>query len=309
MKKKILITGSSGFIGSAITKFLSKDYDIIGVDRKPILDELKSIENYKHYQYDIVEQLPDESDIYAVIHLAANPGVRSSHEKFENVCRDNILGIQKVFKKCIEDYHPNRILFASSSSIYGDNGKDGHASKESESVSPRSPYAMSKCANEDLAICYHNCDMLGITKTVALRIFTVYGENQRDELAIRSFANWMLKDEPIIVYGDGTQSRDFLHINDTCRAIKLLLECNLPNKYDVVNLGSGEAHTINNIIYSIATYLGKKVTIDYQPRNCYDVDKTLADITRINKLTGWKPEVVWKDGLKAQIEWQTTHLI
>ena len=308
MKKKVIcITGASGFIGTALTKYLSKDYDIIGIDRRPPPDELMKFKNYTHYLKDInhlmISDLPKAKNPYAVIHLAANPGVRDSHENFEAVCRDNILGTQRIIDKCISTWKPKKILLASSSSVYGDLGKDGHALEESDGVSPRSPYAMSKVAGEALVETYKNCGMLDGIETASMRFFTVYGENQRLGLAIRAFTDAILRDEPITLYGTGEQIRDFTSIDDICSGIKALLEEEILH-WDIYNIGSGNSISINQIIQRIGTYLDKSVTINYQPRNRYDVDATRADITNICDDTCWEPKTDFDDGLKKQILWQ-----
>jgi len=314
-KKKIIVTGCEGFIGSALTRHLCKNYHIIGIDRRKSSGPFK--DNTEFYHQDINDSLPDIENVYAVIHLAASPGVRDSHEKFEAVCRDNILGTQRIIDKCITSWHPKKLILTSSSSIYGNLGADGHALKEEEFPSPQSPYAYSKVADEMLMRTYKNCGMLDGIDACAIRLFTVTGEGQREELAIRAFTDRILRDEPIILNGSGKQSRDFIYIGDVCRAIQALLEIDF--KHDIYNIGSGESHSINEIIHMIATYLDKDVTIKYQPRNCFDVDKTLADISRIlidtGKLKmdnntgymyppgGWKPKISFEEGLKREIEW------
>lgn len=303
-KKRIIITGSVGFIGTALVKYLNKDYNIIGIDRRYPPDNFSQVKNYIHYPIDINDMgtLTEAKNIYAVIHLAASPGVRESHENFKQVCKDNILGTQRIIDRCISDWKPEKLLIASSSSVYGDNGKDGHALREDEIINPRSPYAMSKVANEQLMTTYKNCGLLDGIKTASLRFFTVYGPNQRNELAIRAFTDWILRDEPIILYGTGEQIRDFTHIDDICSGIKALMESDLP--HDIYNIGSNDCHSINEIIYLICKITGKNVTINYQPRNMYDVDATLADIDRIFNDTHWQPEINFEDGLRGQIEWQ-----
>jgi len=298
-KNKIIITGSSGFIGSALTQKLSKDYNIIGIDRKSpsgVLMDIRSKGNFNYFLQDINDKLPDIKDVYAVIHLAAKAGVRDSHKKFEQVCKDNILATQRIIDMCITKWKPKRFLLASSSSVYGDLGKDGHALKVTDGVSPMSPYAMSKVAGEQLVTTYKNCGLLDGIETTSMRFFTVYGPNQRNDLAIRSFIDCILRDKPITLYGTGDQTRDFTHIDDICKGINELLKYGYG---EIVNIGSGKTISINNIIHMIATYLDKNVTIDYQPRNIYDIDCTKAsDSVFIEN------KIKFEDGLKEQIEWQ-----
>lgn len=300
MKKKICITGASGFIGSALTEWLRKEYKIIAIDRVPY----EFHRSVKFYCQDINSTLPNLKDVYAVIHLAARPGVRNSRELFREVCNDNILGTQRILDKCVTNWKPKILLISSSSSVYGDNGQDGHALKEEEIVSPRSLYACSKVANEQMMITYKNCGLLDDISCAALRYFTCFGPNQRNELAIRAFTDWMIKGESITLYGTGNQFRDFTYIDDICSGIESFLSDNMFMNAEIFNIGSGNSHSINEIIHMIATYLNKNVTINYQPRNRYDVDRTLADISKIRYWTGWRPKIKFKDGLEQQIDWQ-----
>ena len=300
-KKIVLITVVTGFIGSALSEYLKKDYRIIGIDRKGYIKR----HTKDFYLIDINDGLCgsfDVDDIYAVIHLAALPGVRNSHELFSQVCKDNILATQRVIAKCISDWKPKKLMIASSSSVIGDIGRDGHAVREDEGVSPRSPYALSKVADEQLITTYKNCGMLGDIEAISMRFYTCYGINQREELAIRAFTDCILQDKPITLYGTGQQIRDFTEIRDICSGIKALLENEL--HYDIYNIGSNDTHSINEIIHMICEITGKNVTINYQPRNRYDVDATNACIDRIKNDTGWKPSVKFYEGLEEQIEWQ-----
>ncbi len=308
--KKIVITGSVGFIGSALVKSLRDKYEIIGIDRVKYNTEDENIAYHDFYHQDINKPLPNFKDIYAVIHLAARPGVRDSRKMFKEVCEDNILGTQRIIEKCITSWRPELLLIASSSSVYGDEGKDGRAlNEDDEIVSARSPYAMSKIANEEMLKMYRNCGLLDNISSASLRFFTVYGNAQREELAIRAFTDWILRDKPITLYGTGNQVRDFTHIDDICEGIERLLptfEEGGPRfmKAETINIGSGEAISINDIIYKICKITGKNVKIDYQPRNMFDVDRTLADIHKIHKLCGWSPRIKFDKGLEKQIEWQ-----
>ena len=298
---KVVITGVSGFIGSALADYLTNiGYEVIGIDRLAWVNQ----KDREFYLQDINDILPNIRDVDVVVHLAALAGVRNSHERFEQVCKDNILGTQRIIKKCIDNWKPRRLLLASSSSVYGDLGRDGHSLIEDEGVSPRSPYALSKVANEELMKTYKNCGMLDGIDIACMRFFTVYGPHQRNELAIRAFTDWIIRNKPITLYGDGSQKRDFTSIHDICSGIETLISYPLPFlPYDIYNIGSNNSISINKIIKMMCDITDKDVTIHYEPRNQYDVDCTNANIYRMESM-GWKPKIKFEDGLKEQIEWQ-----
>lgn len=259
MKKKIIITGSSGFIGTHLSRYLSKHYEIIGIDRER--------GEYTTHNQDInLQELPNIDNIYAVIHLAARAGVRESKDNFEEYVNDNILATKRVLDKCV-DWKPKRILVASSSSIYGDSIY--HLSDE---YRPKSLYAMTKVATEKIVNTYQQSYLPKDTQTCNMRIFTVYGPRQRDGLAMGNFITNILQEKPITVYGDGNQTRDFTYIKDLCIGIGNLLESEeLPQETDI---GNGNEIKINEIIYLLSQLIDKKVTIDYKPMMPEDVLRT-----------------------------------
>ena len=274
-KKNIIITGSSGFIGNNLVKWLSKKYNVIGIDKQE-----GTPDGVEFYQKDINYDLPDIENVYAVIHLAATAGVRQSRENFKQYVHDNILGTQSILEKCISDWKPKKLLVASSSSVY----------------SNKSPYAMTKIATEKLVEAYKECGLINCW-TCCMRLHTVYGMNQRKGLAIREFIDRMLKDEPISVYGTGEQQRDFTYIDDVCRCIEELLIEGIPLK-PFMDIGSQAPVTINYVIWLLSRLMDKEVKIKYEPWNRYDTLRTCANERCVSDITPIEK------GLKKQIEWQ-----
>ena len=264
-KKRIVITGCSGFIGSRLAEYLSNTYRITGIDKSYWSRDIK---NTIFIHQDINEPLPEMDDVYAVIHLAAKAGVRESQEKFDEYVKDNILGTKSILDMCAKSWKPKQILIASSSSIYGERHNDEYH--------PKSLYAMSKVATETIAESYRNSKLLPETNICCMRIFTVYGPGQRRGLAIGNFIDNMLQDKPIVVYGDGTQRRSFTYIDDLCRGIEeLLLEGRwLPHTIDI---GYSNTASINDIIYNLSKLLNKNVTIQYEDWDRHDVYKTKSN--------------------------------
>jgi len=292
--KKIVITGVSGFIGFNLARYLGTDYEIIGIDKEPWKDSAC----YKFYQQDINDPLPNIKDVYAVIHLAAKAGVRESQDNFEQYVKDNILGTKNLLDKC-KDWKPKLILLASSSSVYGDSKEPSH---EIDKLHPKSLYAASKVAMEEIGSSYSE-SILDCPIT-SLRFFTVYGPNQRKGLAIRNFIDNILREVPITIYGDGFQRRDFTYIDDLCYMIEcLLVNPEKLNNIKTLNLGYGITHSLYDIIYTTSKLTGKVVRMKYEPKDPHDVYKTETDPSLLSFLIELNEPVSLEEGLKKQIEW------
>ena len=238
-----------------------------------------------------------------VIHLAATPSVRDSDKKIEQVINDNILGTSLIVKKCIEEWKPRRMILASSSSVY--DGRDNSLMKESDQIRLLSPYAQTKLANEELVQMYINNGLLKCQNCALMRIFTVYGPRQRDELAIQAIIDSYLNNKKFYLHGTGEQRRDFTYIEDTCSAIEALMKAkNLSKDNPMYNIGTGENRSINEIIKLVGDILDKKLKISKDKPTRYDTMYTQANIDKINHYTKWKPCMKFEDGVKTQIEWQ-----
>lgn len=270
----ILISGHKGFIGSNLVKRLS-NHTIIGVDLKDGNDILDS--NY-------INALFEYYDIDVVIHLAAIPGVGYSISHSEEVLYNNIVGFDTLAKAAIK-HNVKHFIYASSSSVYGDNGE------------LKSPYAVSKATNELQAQVYSS---LYDTKFTGLRFFTVYGEGIREDLAISKFIKAMKANEPIYVYGDGTQSRDFTYVDDITEAIKLILESDKEWKNEVFDIGYGESTTVNELVNILKTIINPSFNnIIYEDEKGYDVKTTLSNNNKLYDWFGYKPKYDIRKGLKT----------
>lgn len=268
----ILITGNKGFIGSNLVKKLSR-HKIVGVDLKDgnsILDSNFINTLFEFYQID------------AVIHLAAIAGVGYSISHSEEVLKNNIIGFDTLAKAAIK-HNVKHFIYASSSSVYGDDGTQ------------KSPYAVSKATNELQAAMYSN---LSDMKFTGLRFFTVYGEDIREDLAISKFKKAIENDEPLTVYGDGNQSRDFTYVDDITEAIKLIVESDKEWKNEVFDIGFGKSTTVIeliNILKNIINPTYDKVV--YGQEKPYDVKETLANPNKLYEWFGFKPKYNIKEGL------------
>ena len=268
----ILLTGHKGFIGSNLVKKLS-NHIIIGVDLKDgntILDSNYINALFELYHFD------------AIIHLAAIAGVGYSISHSEEVLTNNIIGFDVLAKAAIK-HNVKHFIYASSSSVYGDDGTQ------------KSPYAVSKATNELQAAMYSN---LSDMKFTGLRFFTVYGEGIRDDLAISKFIKAIKNDEPLYVYGDGTQSRDFTYVDDICEAIKLILESDKEWKNEVFDIGYGESTTVNELIDILKGLININYDkVVYQDEKPYDVKETLANTDKLYEWFDFKPRYDIKKGL------------
>ena len=272
----ILLTGHKGFIGTNLVKKL-ENHKIIGVDLKDgnnILDSNYINALFEFYHFD------------AVIHLAAIAGVGYSISHSEEVLTNNIIGFDVIAKAAIK-HNVKHFIYASSSSVYGDDGTQ------------KSPYAVSKASNELQAAMYSN---LSDMKFSGLRFFTVYGEGIREDLAISKFIKSIKNNEPIYVYGDGTQSRDFTYVDDITEAISLILESDKEWKNEVFDIGYGSSTSVNNLIDILKGLINPTFDkVVFQDEKPYDVKATLANTNKLYEWFGFRPENNIEKGL---IKWQ-----
>jgi nucleoside-diphosphate-sugar epimerase len=303
--KKIILTGSAGFIGGRLLELLSKKYpknEFIGIDRKYDMEIHNG--NVKLFGIDINDGLPSVSDVDVVVHLAALPSVRDSDKQVKNVINDNILATQNIIDKCVNEWKPRRILITSSSSVY--DGRENKVTNEDDALRPLSPYAVSKLVNEMTVQMYKDNGKLKDIETAVIRPFTVYGPNQRDKLCIQAIIDAFIHDTVFTLYGDGHVRRDFTYIDDTCAAIEKLMYCNKLS-YPIYNIGTGTNISINEVISGIGLMFNKPLKIKYEPPTIYDTDYTKAGIARIKEDTGWEPKMGLYNGLVNQISWQKQH--
>ncbi|MCM8822342.1 MAG: GDP-mannose 4,6-dehydratase [Candidatus Omnitrophica bacterium] len=307
---RVLLTGCAGFIGWHTAKTAIKSgYFVFGIDdindyydvklKYWRLEDLKKEKNFKFKQVDI-RKLPDLERIFssfkpeAVINLAARAGVRASIENPHIYFETNVLGNLNLLSLC-EKFKVKKFILASTSSLYA-----GQKMPFSESLpvnTPISPYAASKKAAEATCYTYHH--LYGIDITI-FRYFTVYGPAGRPDLSIFKFIKLINEGNPIVVYGDGNQSRDFTFVSDIAKGTLSGLE---KVGFEIINLGGNKPHTINQTISLIEKYLGKKANIIHRPFPQCDILATWADISKAQKILGWNPEVPLELGIKNTIDW------
>lgn len=302
---KCLVTGCAGFIGSTLTdKLLQNGDEVIGIDcftdYYPEHIKKQNIASaLKHPQFHIINKdirdLKIYPDVDIIFHLAAQAGVRASWgSDFSIYTKNNIEATQQLLEY-YKDRKLVKFVYSSSSSVYGDVSLP---MQEDSRLQPVSPYGVTKLAAEHL--CYLYWKNFGVP-TVSLRYFTVYGPRQRPDMAINKFVTAILDDQPITLYGDGTQTRDFTYVSDVVAAnLKAAIS---GNPGSVFNIGGGSYITVNDLIRELEVNCNKKAEINVISQQKGDVQDTLADIRKAKEELQWQPHVPIRDGLAQYVRW------
>ena len=207
----------------------------------------------------------------------------------------NITGTLNLLELC-KEFEVKKFVLASTSSLYG--AKNPVPFREdADTNAPLSPYAASKKGAEALCHSYHYLYDMDIT---VVRYFTVYGPAGRPDMSLFRFVQWISEEQEVTVFGDGQQSRDFTYVDDIARGTIKALK---PLGYETINLGSDEPVVLMDAIHLIEQMVGKKASLDFQPRQPADVMSTWADITKAAQLLKWKPEYDFKRGLESLVHW------
>ena len=311
MSKKFLVTGAAGFIGSHLCeRLIAKGHTVIGLDnfdafydrkiKESNIQSLLKSDKFKLIEGDIRNagcvQSICKAGIDIIVHLAAKAGVRPSIEDPLGYADVNINGTL-VLLEAAKKFNIKKFIFASSSSVYGNNKKVPFA--ETDNVDfPISPYAATKKAGELISYTYHSLYNIDIS---CLRFFTVYGPRQRPDLAIYKFAKLISAGKPIPMFGDGSMMRDFTYIDDIIDGIVAAIDkC---SGYEIYNLGESRPIRLDDLIREIEKALGKKATIDRLPLQLGDVEKTFADVNKAKGELGYNPNTEISAGLKKFVEW------
>jgi len=310
--QRILVTGAAGFIGSTLTDhLLAQGREVVGLDS---FDEfyaeeskLRNLEQalanpaFRLVRGDIrdaqrVGKLFDEKTFDAVVHLAGLAGVRPSLERPAVYTDVNVNGTAVMLEQAVR-YGTARMVFASSSSVYGE--REQGPFRETDPVErPISPYAATKRACELIAHSFHHAH--GISVTCA-RIFTAYGPRQRPDLAIRKFADRMLRGEPIPVFGDGSAVRDFTFVEDLVRGLVAALDTDLG--FSILNFGGGRTVSVLEVVRALESELGVRAKIEFLPRQTGDVSRTWADISAARAALGYAPSTPFEAGIARFALW------
>ena len=313
VNKKVIVTGCSGFIGFHLTSaLLDKGYEVIGIDRlneaydvnlkKFRLSKIKDHENLKFLNfnlsninsYDELEKLSNE--VSAVYHMAARAGVRQSFLTPENYVEDNTVATTNI-AKFTKSNKIEKLVIASTSSIYGNSGENLMSENKDEKIQPPSVYASTKLSGEILSkIMMEDSD----TNLLLPRFFTVYGPYGRPDMSILRFIHWILEEKEVLVLGDGEQMRSFTYIDDVIEALLLMLDY---NESDTFNIGSNTTVSLNEVIKTIEKYSGKKAKIKNEERAYKDPDVVRPNLENISNELNWKPSTNIEAGIEKTVSW------
>ena len=329
--KKVLITGTSGFIGFHLAKLLLEEgFSVFGFDAMTDYYDVRLkqrrndiLQKYEHFsfQQDRLEDgmiFIDAAKAYkpdVIVHLAAQAGVRYSLENPRAYINSNVVGTFNVMEAARE-LKVDHLLMASTSSVYGANVEMPFDERE-KTDTPLTLYAATKKANESMG---HSYAHLWNLPTTMFRFFTVYGTYGRPDLALYKFVDAMLDDRPIDIYNNGDMYRDFTYVDDLVRGIRLLIDA-VPQRPDrpedihpcdslspvapfrIVNIGNSEKVRLMDFIEGIEDCLGKKAIRNYMPMQTGDVPATWANADLLQHLTGYKPQTDFRDGIQLFVDW------
>ena len=304
--KTVLLTGAAGFIGHKTTEILcDQGYHVVGVDnlnhyydvslKNYRVEKLIKRSNFEFIKADIenlsvLREIFEKYDIKFVVNLAARAGVRYSIENPHIYMSTNAHGTLNLLE-LMREFSIPKLVLASTSSLYA-----GQQMPFLESLpvnEPISPYAATKKSAEAMAFTYHH--LFGIDVTI-LRYFTVYGRASRPDMAQFRFMRWIDEEKPIQLFGDGSKSRDFTHVEDIANGTVLGLK---DVGFEVINLGGGKNPiSISKMIDTIADKLGKKAIIENLPDHKADMKDTWANIYKAKEILGWKPIIDFEDGIE-----------
>ena len=302
---RALVTGCAGFIGSHLTdRLLIDGHTVIGIDsftdyysrsiKESNISQALNNQNFLFIEKDILS-MESFHDVDIVFHQAAQAGVRASWGKsFSIYLNDNIQSTQRLLE-WYKDKPLKKFVYASSSSVYGDVPLPMN---EGMRLQPVSPYGVTKLAAEHLCYLYWKNFKL---PTIALRYFTVYGPRQRPDMAIHRFVDAVMKGNPLILYGDGSQTRDFTYISDIVEANVLASKCH--DEGEVFNIGGGSRITVKNLIHEIEQACNKPAKIQYESVQKGDAIDTHADIQKVQECLGWKPKISIHEGITKFVLW------
>jgi len=308
----VLVTGGAGFIGShLVERLLTEGHQVICLDnfddfydpgqkRRNLAKAMKE-PNFRLFLGDL-RHIDKLKEIFAaeridqVVHLAARAGVRPSIKDPLLYTEVNIRGTLNLLETC-RQFKVRKFIFASSSSVYGNNPKIPFA-EEDRVDNPISPYAATKKAGELICYTYHHLYDFDIA---CLRYFTVYGPRQRPEMAIHYFSRLIYEGQKVPIFGDGNTRRDYTYIDDALQATMAALK--KEHGYEIYNVGESRTISLLELVRALEERLGKKAHLEFLPPQPGDVTITFADIRKAQKMLNYSPQTKIEEGLDRFVAW------
>ena len=310
---KYLVTGAAGFIASKTCDLLLEaGHTVVGIDnmndaydvrlKEWRLARLEGRDGFEINRIDIRDR-PALGELWerhggafdGVINLAARAGVRQSVANPWIYLETNTTGTLNLLDLCHKS-GVKKFVLASTSSLYGKHNEMPY-SEDADTDRALSPYAASKKAAE--AICYTYHYLYGLDVTV-VRYFTVYGPAGRPDMSLFRFVQWINEERPVLVFGDGSQSRDFTFVGDIARGTIAALA---PVGYEIINLGSDKPAVLMDVIRTLESKIGAEPKLEYAEMHPADVPATWANVSKAKRLLGWEPEVTLDEGLQSLVDW------
>ena len=310
-----MVTGAAGFIASQVcSQLLDQGHKVVGVDnlndyydcglKNWRLEQIKAHPNAQNFYFvclDIEDRaklanlFQGEGPFDAVLNLAARAGVRYSMVNPHVYLSTNSEGTLNLLE-CMRTHECKKLVLASTSSLYA--GQKMPFTEDLAVNEPLSPYAATKKAGELMAYSYHKLYQMDIS---VVRYFTVFGPASRPDMSPYRFIKWIVEEETIQMFGDGSQSRDFTYVDDIARGTIAAIQ---DVGYEIINLGGGRNPVcLNTIISKLEELLGKKAKINHEPFHVADLMETWADISKAKNLLGWEPQVLLDEGLEKSVQW------
>ena len=313
----IIVTGAAGFIGRFVAlRLLERGEEVVGVDdfndyydpglKEARVQALLERPGFRLVRMDVAEAeafaaLVRQTGARRIVHLAAQAGVRYSLENPFAYERANLQGHLSVLEACRRTPGFEHLVYASSSSVYGDRSADGAFGEDEAAETPASLYAATKRAGELMSGAYGR--LYGLRQT-GLRFFTVYGPWGRPDMAYFIFTRKILAGEPIEVFGEGRMARDFTYVDDIVDGVIGALDRPpAEGSNRILNIGDSRPVGLMAMIETLEKSLGREANKVFLPMQPGDVTATYADISRLNALTGYQPKVTLEEGLPRFVEW------
>ncbi|MCE1168567.1 MAG: GDP-mannose 4,6-dehydratase [Sphingobacteriia bacterium] len=310
---KLLLTGVAGFIGSNLCKsLLDKKFHVVGIDsfdnfysrsikEQNILD-LRRYPNFNFFELNVCEELHQikNESFDVIIHLASKVGVLPSISDIDACLQTNIIGTKNILELARHNKVKN-VIFSSSSTVYGSNSNKIFSENDCTDL-PLTPYGSSKKACELLLYNYFN---LFNINAIILRLFSVYGKNQRPDLAFHKFSTKIKANQIVEIYGDGNSQRDYTEINDVIESILLAIEYITKNDevYEIFNIGSANPISINDVVSKLYEIYHKEPNLVYIDRHPGDMTSTFANISKAKNILGYYPRTNFENGIKNFCKW------